>query len=489
MPTKTKIYKLTDKDFTPRSKAQELFFKRDLEGIYDICLGGSAYGGKTVCMLISSLFYVDNPNYRAAFFRREQAQLENSGLLDEAEKWYKQIYPEVIYNKTLKLFTFPSGARIRFHGCEGELDYNKFKGVEWHALYIEEATQFTEDMIGFLASRVRNPKGKIPFRIRMTTNPGDIHEEHIMNKYMPWIYKNCIDKQDPPIKALDGQVLYYYADEDKDYEIQIREEKPAGKHLEDYFSFCFIKTSASDLGDGQKQRLAVNIKDPILRAQQLDGIWGLKTGAGMFFNEIDFKLIDNPPKIATRCRYWDKACSGKRGDFLCGVLLSRTTEDTYIIEDCILSKPEVHEIENIILSTCLRDKLKYGNSYYVGIEQEGGSSGKEISLKYENLLRKNGIKLIIDIKKASKIERATMLSTIVKEGRFGILSGGLPWKNEFFKQLTNFPNKNIHDDAPDSCAGSYFLLSTKIPAPLSQYNEMNMIMQLQNALPDNLYGR
>jgi hypothetical protein len=82
-----------------------------------------------------------------------------------------------------------------------------------------------------------------------------------------------------------------------------------------------------------------------------------------------------------------------------------------------------------------------------------------------------------------------MLSTIVKEGRFGILSGGLPWKNEFFKQLTNFPNKNIHDDAPDSCAGSYFLLSTKIPAPLSQYNEMNMIMQLQNALPDNLYGR
>lgn len=480
---------VTSKDFTPRSPAQHLFFQRDLDETYDICMGGSAYGGKTACMLISSLLYADNPHYRAAFFRREQAQLENSGLLDEAVKWYTQIYPKVIYNKVAKTFTFPSGAKIRFFGCEGDNDYLKFKGAEWHAIYFEELTQFTEEQYGFLCSRVRNPKGKIPLRIRSSTNPGDINENWVMQRYMPWIYPYCFEKVDPEIKARMGDILYYYADQEKDYEIVVTDKKPTGKHKEDYFTFSFIRTHASDLGDGQEQRLAVNVKDPVLRMQQLDGIWGLRAGAGMYFAEEDFRESPEKGKQATRVRYWDKACSGKKGDYLVGLLMCRTFDDKFIVEDVVIAKPEVHEVEKLMMRTAMND----GKAVHIAIEQEGGSAGKEISYKYEKEFRKEGFVVHIDVKTAnkttqSKLARAQLLSPKVKEGSVGLLAGGAAWKMEFLKQVVNFPAKGVHDDCVDAFTGAYLMLTTKIPAPLAHSQHLDFVRKVNQALPTNLYA-
>lgn len=489
MPVKKEKAIVTSKDFTPRSNAQKLFFKLDIQDTYDICFGGAAYGGKTVCMLISSLLYADKPEYRAAFFRREQAQLENSGLLDEANKWYSQIYPSVVYNKVAKTFTFPSGAKIRFFGCEGEQDYLKFKGAEWHAIYFEELTQFTEEQYGFLCSRVRNPKGKIPLRIRSSTNPGDVNEDWVMKRYMPWIHSYCFEKIDPEIKASMGQVLYYRADEDKDYEIVVSSKKPSGKHKEDFFSFSFVRTHASDLGDGQEQRLAVNIKDTILRMQQLDGIWGLKAGAGMYFNEQDFKEISEKPKQASRVRYWDKAASGKKGDFLCGVLLARTHDNKFIVEDVVVVKAEVHEVEKIILRTAIND----GKSVHIAIEQEGGSAGKELCYKYEQMLKKEGFVVHIDVKTSnkqtqSKLARAQIVSPVVKDGNVALLSGGLSWKNEFMKQLVNFPARGVHDDCVDAFTGAYLLLTTVIPGPLAISNTLNMMRTFHQQMGTDMFN-
>jgi len=457
---KTK-YKIKDIDYIPRSKAQKLMIERDFEGIFDVCLFGASGVGKTVALIISSMgpqrngsFLTDRPEYRAIFLRRESVLLQRSGLLDAALMWYKRFYPKVEFNKVEKMFTFPSGAKITFGGVEQDSDKEKYKGyTELHGVFFEELTQFSQTIFDFICSRLRTITD-IPLRVRSSTNSGDREEKWVLDKYKYWITK-CVEPIERDFEAKWGQVLYYWADYNG---IKVGQSKPNDIH----FSFCGIETFINDIKKDNDKFMSAQITDPILRAQLVEGIWGLKLGAGMYFSDKDLFETTFKPSQAIRIRYWDKACSGEQGDYLCGMLVSHYLDgkSKFIVENVLLVKTDAPKVKEIIMSTANKD----GKLIFIGFEQEPGSAGKELMDIYKRDLEKIGFKVIVDTKRESKQNRAQYISPIAKEGRIGYIPS--LEMTEVKRQLVNFPSKGINDDAVDALSGSIFLLLNRLPSPI-----------------------
>lgn len=475
-----KQYKIKDIDYVPKSKAQKLLIEKDYQSIFDVCLLGSSGAGKTVALIISSMgpqkdgtFLTDRSEYRAIFLRRESTLLQRSGLLDAALMWYKRFYPKVEFNKVEKQFLFPSGAKITFSGCEQESDMQKFKGyTELHCVCYEELTQFSDTIFDFINSRLRTTTN-IPLRVRSTTNPGDRHEEWVMKRYKYWITKSS----EPLNKEFEvewGQTLFYWATLDG-----VRFDKDKPEH--DCFSICGIETYINDIKKDNDKFMAAQINDPILRAQLVDGVWGLKIGSGHYFSITDFTETYIKPHPSVKIRYWDSAASGPKGDYLAGALVSHTIENgisKFCIEDIILLKAEPGDVIDIIKKTAMKD----GKATYIGMEQEPASHSKVLIDLYQRDLKALGFTMLVDVKKDSKQVRAQFASPIAKENRISFIRGGMT--DEMLKQLVNFPTKGIHDDAVDSCTGAIFFLLHKLPKPImipkakstEVYNFKNMKM-------------
>jgi predicted phage terminase large subunit-like protein len=477
---------LRKKDFIAKGVAQRQLIQADLNNVNELLMTGPGGTGKTVALLISSLgiqkdgsLLVDRPSYRGVIVRREAIQLEKSGLISAAKEWYTKFDSKVDYNGTLKKFTFSSGAEIWFRGCEQEDSALSFKGyTKLHFVGFEELTQFTELQYDIIVSRLRDAENLIPLRSRATTNAGDKNEEWVLNRFKYWLYQDT-DKSlqlNPDIKTAYGTILYSYIDINNPNMPRVITVSKPNLDIK-VETIMVIATKIDDIMKDNAQTLG-KINDPVLRHQLLSHVWGLKAQAGMYFKESDFREVTTIPTVATRIRYWDKAAGGSKGDYLAGLLVARTIEtsltsnekiDRYVIEDCILVQPEVHEVKNIILNTARTD----GKKVYIGIEQEGGSAGKEIAYEYEKMLRQEGFNIKIDIKSAnkqtaSKVSRASIISPIVKEGNVATIIN-LRDKEQLMYQLVSFPSGK-HDDAVDSLTGSILMLKNVLPLPIINNN-------------------
>lgn len=457
------VYKLNHIDYKPRSKPQLRMLEVDHQNVFDVCLLGASGSGKTVAGIISSMgpqadgsFLTDRSEYRAIYLRRESVLLQRSGLLDAAEMWYKRFYPKVEFNRVEKQFTFPSGAKITFSGCEQESDKEKFKGfTELHAVVFEELTQFSQGIYEFIVSRLRTSTD-IPLRVRSTTNPGDKHEEWVMNKYKYWITKSA-EPIEKPFDVEWGEVLFYWANTDG---VEVSKIRP--KNIKS-FSFCGIETESDDVTKDNRQFMAAQIVDPVQRAQLVDGIWGLKQGSGQYFSISDLVETTTKTSPSVRVRYWDSAASGPKGDYLSGALVAHTIDagmSKFCIEDIMLVKAEPSEVANIIKQTAIRD----GKQTFVAMEQEPASHSKVLMDLYQRDLKTMGFTMLVDIKRDSKLVRAQLISPTAKEHRISFIR--CPMTDEMLKQLVNFPTKGIHDDAVDSISGAIFFLLHKLPRPV-----------------------
>ena len=151
---------------------QELFLKTEAR---EALFGGAAGGGKSYCLTMAALQYVDVPYYNALLVRRTYGHLSQPGaLMDIMRQWLEGSGRGVHWDRVENLITFPSGAQLKFGYLRNEADKDQYQGANFHFIGVDELTQFDEDQYLWLMSRNRAPvsESDIPLRMWSASNPG-----------------------------------------------------------------------------------------------------------------------------------------------------------------------------------------------------------------------------------------------------------------------------------------------------------------------------
>ena len=243
-------------------------------GFYEtIGMGGSRFGNKTHtgawCLGIRRLMYGNTRGLalrtvlRAADLNMgeeiKKAFLEPMGLpVGSVRKG------EVQYLEKDKRFLFPNGSMLQLGFCLKANDWEQHQGLQWDDLWMEEATQFPEHVINKLSASVRPNNPKCPPRKLVTCNPGGIGAE--------WVERRIINPA-----TRDRRCLWVRSSVKNNPIVLMRD-------------------------PGYILRELNAIRDPVLRAQWLDGDWDAQSG-------IYFRLvpeIDGAPGTVQEVQvpYW-----------------------------------------------------------------------------------------------------------------------------------------------------------------------------------------
>lgn len=155
------------------------------------CYGGARGGGKSfvarVKAILLALFY---PGIQILLLRRSYGELlENHVIPLQKELKSKQKDKIASWTGQEKVFSFPNGSRIKLGYCDTESDVLQYQGQAYEAIFLEEATHFTEFQFNCLKESNRlsgQCKKEIKPRMYLTCNPGGVGHA--------WVKRLFIDK-------------------------------------------------------------------------------------------------------------------------------------------------------------------------------------------------------------------------------------------------------------------------------------------------------
>ena len=167
----------------PAPNPKQLLFFRDRHKY--IAYGGARGGGKSWAVRVNALLLsARHPGICQMIIRRSYPELYANHI-----KPFLQLLPvgTYSYNDTKKEIRLPNGSRIIFRYCANDKDLLNFQGTECDVMYIDEATQLTEEQFRVLSACVRGTDGDIPKRCYITCNPGGVGHH--------WVKRLFIDRQ------------------------------------------------------------------------------------------------------------------------------------------------------------------------------------------------------------------------------------------------------------------------------------------------------
>lgn len=161
-----------------------------------VAFGGARGGGKSWAVRVKSfLLSMRWPGIIILIIRRSYPELYANHI-----KPFKRMLPKGLYkyNDSKKEITFPNGSQIVFKYCANEKDLDNFQGTECDILFIDEATQFTEEQFKILNACVRGvstrAEDKFPKRVYLTCNPGGVGHQWVKRLF---IDRNFNQGEDP----------------------------------------------------------------------------------------------------------------------------------------------------------------------------------------------------------------------------------------------------------------------------------------------------
>ena len=170
---------------------------------------------------------------------------------------------------------------------------------------------------------------------------------------------------------------------------------------------------------------------------------------GLFKRSWFPTVVALPNGYARRVRYWDLAATID-GDYTCGVLMSRTSDDTYYVEDVCRGRWTPSQRDAIIVRTAQSD----GPEVKVILEQEPGSAGKSLS---EYLIKKlAGFSVQVDRPTGNKEVRAQPFASQCGISNVSLVDAD--WNHSFLDELCIFPNGR-YDDQVDAASGAFAQLA------------------------------
>ena len=147
--------------------------------------GGAAGGGKTdTLLLVGTIGSLSFHNLNIGYFRRKFPQLEGpGGAILRSQELIKHICE---WKEQKHRWIFPNGSLIQFCHCQNPVDVYNYQSQQFDILLIDEATQFTEEMIDYLITRNRktidDPRFT-PFTV-LATNPGNVGHASFKRRFI-----------------------------------------------------------------------------------------------------------------------------------------------------------------------------------------------------------------------------------------------------------------------------------------------------------------
>lgn len=163
------------------NEKQRLMFKDEHRYV---AYGGARGGGKSWAVRINALrLAAKYPGIGQVIIRRAYPELYSNHI-----KPFLALLPREIfkYNDSKKELRLANGSLISFRYCANDKDLLNYQGTEYDVMYIDEATQITEEMFRALDACVRGVN-KFPKRTYITCNPGGIGHQ--------WVKRLFIDKR------------------------------------------------------------------------------------------------------------------------------------------------------------------------------------------------------------------------------------------------------------------------------------------------------
>ncbi len=141
--------------------------------------GGAKGGGKSgIQRRIQLIYATTTPGYVGVIFRRHYKDLASNHIIK-----FQSEYPELdkFYIKGSKEYYFPPplNSRIMFRSLGDEKDLNKYKGVEFHGLSIDEVDEFEPDWIIRLRTCNRSSDKSIRPWTLLSGNPGGVSHHYL----------------------------------------------------------------------------------------------------------------------------------------------------------------------------------------------------------------------------------------------------------------------------------------------------------------------
>lgn len=168
------------------SPKQELFL---LDEHKNVGFGGARGGGKSFAVrekaVILCLTY---PGIKTMIVRKSFPELI-ANHIKPLKELLKIGTAEAVakYNDSKKEITFLNGSEILFRYCDTEKDVDRYQGTEVDVLFLDEATQLSEDQMKKICACVRGVND-FPKRTYYTCNPGGKGHGYIKRLFIDKIY-------------------------------------------------------------------------------------------------------------------------------------------------------------------------------------------------------------------------------------------------------------------------------------------------------------
>ena len=400
--------------------------------------------------------YVQRPGYAALLLRKSYADLAlPSAIMARSKEWWGGTAAQ--WDGVEHVWHFPEGGKIAFGYLDHADDKYRYQSAEFQFVGFDELTQFREEDYLYLHSRLRRLTGvDIPLRMRGATNPGGFGHDWVLRRFMmEGKLKGC--SHCGSAYAWDQELCTAcYKPTDPEYPQPARPFIPA--KLQDNPSIDEVTYLRSLMQ-----------LDPFTRQQLLEGNWFARP-PGRKFRKEWFDIVEQVPREAERIRWWDMAATeepkrrvgakltSRDPDYTAGLLLARTAQGIYYIEDIVRGRWKPHEAESVVVNTAHRDASRYSNlGFEIWMEQEPGSSGKYATEHFRLLL--DGYAFFGLPSTGLKEIRANPASSAAGAHNIKLVQGA--WISDFLNEAEQFPDPNVHDDQIDCLSGAFNILARR----------------------------
>lgn len=442
---------LTDPDFiAPQAGSQEIFLNTSA----DIVLyGGAAGSGKTNALLMDALKFIDDPNFRAVYFRKNTTQLDG-GLWPDAKKLFSRFGG--VAREQAHEINFPSGATVKFAYMELEKHAESHQGIQYSAIYWDEFTHFSRTQVLYLMSRLRSGAEADSY-MKCSMNPD---RDHFV---FDWV-EPYLDKNGYPDPTKCGKLRYFVMDGGVLRGYWSEEECIQNHPLDMPKTYTFIQGTIDDnpVLDfiEPKYRATLEQNSPINVARLRYGNWLARAEGSNYFQREWCEIVDAPPKDAVRVRSYDLAATlpsekNPDPDYTAGVRMSKSKLDgCYYVEHVEKFRDRPSGVESRLIALANQDSSKTR----ITIPQDPGAAGKSYASSLIRKLAERGYHARAKPTNKDKVTRFAPFSAAAEAGLVKVVRGS--WNDDFFTELEGFTGDGRgHDDQVDATSDAFTTLN------------------------------